>query len=136
MLAGNTLTSASILYSGRLQSKALNILRFDILATITQKTFFRHQHRSLKPAVSIMEPFGVCRVVILHLRVGPQGGELVLLAAGSNWYDSTFYALSFTASASELSLSADETEQEQLRTLESQLLLVILVCASAISFLF
>lgn len=49
--AGNILTSAAILYSGALPSKALQMFKILNLATITRKTFFRHQSRYLQPAI-------------------------------------------------------------------------------------
>ena len=49
--AGNILTSAAILYSGTLPSKALHMFQFLNLATITKRTFFRHQDMYLQPAV-------------------------------------------------------------------------------------
>ena len=50
--AGNILTSAAILYSGALPSKALKMFRILNLSTITRKTFFRHQSQYLQPAVN------------------------------------------------------------------------------------
>ena len=50
--AGNILTSAAILYSGVLPSKALQMFRILNLATITRKTFFRHQSQYLQPAIN------------------------------------------------------------------------------------
>ena len=50
--AGNILTSAAILYSGTLPSKALKMFQILNLSTITRKTFFRHQRQYLQPAVS------------------------------------------------------------------------------------
>ena len=50
--AGNILTSAAILYSGALPSKALQIFQILNLATITRKTFFLHQSQYLLPAIN------------------------------------------------------------------------------------
>ena len=49
--AGNILTSASILYAGALPIQVLKMFRYMNLATITRKTFFRHQNKFLQPAV-------------------------------------------------------------------------------------
>ena len=51
MPAGNILTSTAILYSGALPTKALRIFRILNCATITSKTFFRHQSEILQPVV-------------------------------------------------------------------------------------
>lgn len=50
--AGNILTSAAILYSGALPSKALRMFQILNLATISRKTFFRHQGQYLQPAIN------------------------------------------------------------------------------------
>ena len=50
--AGNILISAAILYSGALPSKALQMFQILNLATITRKTFFRHQNQYLQPAIN------------------------------------------------------------------------------------
>ena len=50
--AGNILTSAAILYSGTLPSKAFRMFRVLDLCMMSQKTFFRHQRKYLQPAVS------------------------------------------------------------------------------------
>lgn len=50
--AGNLLTSAAILYAGAMPTKAIRIFRILNCATITLRTFFRHQKRYLQPAVS------------------------------------------------------------------------------------
>ena len=50
--AGNILTSAAILYTGLLPAKALRVFRSMNCATITRKTFFRHQKAFLQPAIS------------------------------------------------------------------------------------
>ena len=49
--AGNLLTSAAILYSGALPTKALRIFSILDCATITPFTFFRHQRKYLQPAI-------------------------------------------------------------------------------------
>ena len=49
--AGNILTSAAILYSGSLPTKALRIFHILKCATITSMTYFRHQTKILQPAV-------------------------------------------------------------------------------------
>ena len=49
--AGNLLTSAAILYAGALPTKALRVFKILNCATITAKTFFRHQRRFLQPAI-------------------------------------------------------------------------------------
>ena len=66
-------------------------------------------------------------VISFHLHVWHQGGQVALLAAGYNWYGSTFCVLSSTASASELSPSVDEAEQEDVRSSESQLLWLVYI---------
>ena len=50
--AGNVLTSAAILYAGVIPAKALRIFRVLKCASISRKTFFRHQCYYLQPAVS------------------------------------------------------------------------------------
>ena len=50
--AGNILISAAILYTGLLPAKALRVFRSMNCATITRKTFFRHQKAFLQPAIS------------------------------------------------------------------------------------
>lgn len=52
--AGNILTSAAMLYSGSLPSKALHMFRILNVATISPKTFFRHQSLYLQPAISLV----------------------------------------------------------------------------------
>ena len=49
--AGNILTSAAILFSGALPSKALKMFQILNLSSISTKTFFRHQKNYLQPAV-------------------------------------------------------------------------------------
>lgn len=49
--AGNLLTSAAILYTGALPTKALRVFKILNCATITTKTFFRHQRQFLQPAI-------------------------------------------------------------------------------------
>lgn len=49
--AGNIAISAAILYAGALPSKALRIFHNLNCATITRKTYFRHQAQFLFPAV-------------------------------------------------------------------------------------
>ena len=84
-----------------------------------------------------MEPFGVSRVTESFTSASDsKDDELASLAAGSKWHGSTFYAQYSTAARSELSLSVDEAEPEAVRSSESQLLLVILHRACAISFPF
>ena len=51
--AGNIYTSAAILYTGAFPAKALRIFRFLKCATITSKTFFRHQSNILQPAIQL-----------------------------------------------------------------------------------
>jgi len=51
--AGNLLTSATILYSGSLPSKALRIFKTLNCATKSRKTFFRHQKKYLHPAIHV-----------------------------------------------------------------------------------
>lgn len=43
--------SASVLHAGALPTQVLKMFRFMNLATITRKTFFRHQNKFLQPAV-------------------------------------------------------------------------------------
>ena len=50
--SGNILTSAAILYTGSLPSKALHIFQTLNCASISQSTFFRHQSCYLQPAIS------------------------------------------------------------------------------------
>ena len=50
--AGNILTSAAILYSGTLPSKAFKMFQVLNLCMMSRKTFFRHQRKYLQPAVS------------------------------------------------------------------------------------
>ena len=50
--AGNIMISAAILYTGSLPAKALKVFRSINCATITRKTFFRHQKAFLHPAIS------------------------------------------------------------------------------------
>ena len=50
--AGNIMTSAAILYTGSLPSKALRIFKILNCASISLPTFFRHQSSYLLPAVS------------------------------------------------------------------------------------
>ena len=49
--AGSILTSAAILYSGALSTKAPRMLHIPNIATITRKKFFRHQSQYLQPAI-------------------------------------------------------------------------------------
>ena len=48
--AGNLLSSAAILYSGSLPSKALRMFEILNITTISRKTYFRHQSKYLQPA--------------------------------------------------------------------------------------
>lgn len=48
--AGNILTSAAILYTGLIPAKALRVFKVLGCATISRKTFFRHQMYYLHPA--------------------------------------------------------------------------------------
>ena len=50
--AGNIRISAAILYTGSLPAKALQIFSSLNCATITRKTFFRHQKAFLQPAIN------------------------------------------------------------------------------------
>ena len=50
--AGNILLSAAILYAGALPAKTLRVFRILRCATITTKTFFRHQTQYLHPAIN------------------------------------------------------------------------------------
>lgn len=52
MPVGNILISASILYAGALPTKALRMLEILNCASISKKTFFRHQRQILQPAVN------------------------------------------------------------------------------------
>ena len=52
--AGNIFISAAILFSGSLPAKALHLFRILKCATITRKTFFRHQNSYLQPAVDLV----------------------------------------------------------------------------------
>ena len=49
---GNILTSAAILYTGSLPSKAIHIFKTPNCASISLSTFFRHQSCYLQPAIS------------------------------------------------------------------------------------
>ena len=49
---GNLLISAAILYTGSLPAKTLQFFKALKCATITPKTYFRHQKRFLHPAVN------------------------------------------------------------------------------------
>ena len=51
--AGNIYTSAAILYTGAFPAKTLRIFRILNCATITCKTFFRHQSNILQPAIQL-----------------------------------------------------------------------------------
>ena len=50
--AGNIMISAAILYTGSLPAKALRVFSSLNCATITRKTFFRHQKAFLQPAIN------------------------------------------------------------------------------------
>lgn len=50
--AGNILTSAAILFAGAFPTKVLRVFKSLNCATITAKTFFRHQNLFLQPAVT------------------------------------------------------------------------------------
>ena len=50
--AGNILISAAILYTGSLPAKAIRVFHSLNCATITRKTFFRHQKSFLQPAIN------------------------------------------------------------------------------------
>ena len=52
--AGNILTSAAILYFGALPATALKMFSILNVATISQRTFFRHQTQYLQPSVDIV----------------------------------------------------------------------------------
>jgi hypothetical protein len=52
--AGNILTSAAILYSGALPATALKMFNIHNVATISQRTFFRHQTQYLQTSVDIV----------------------------------------------------------------------------------
>ena len=52
--AGNILTFAAILYSGAYPATALKMFNILNVATISQKTFFRHQTQYLQPSVDIV----------------------------------------------------------------------------------
>ena len=52
--AGNVLISAAILYAGALPMKALRVFSILNCATITCKTFYRHQRQFLQPAVKLI----------------------------------------------------------------------------------
>ena len=52
--AGNILISAAILYTGSLPAKALRVFSSLNCATITRKTFFRHQKVFLQPAINFI----------------------------------------------------------------------------------
>ena len=51
---GNILTSAAILFSGSLPTKALRMFKILKCSSITEKTYFRHQSSILQPAVSMV----------------------------------------------------------------------------------
>ena len=51
---GNLLISAAILYTGSLPAKSLQFLKTLKCATITQKTYYRHQSLFLHPTVNIV----------------------------------------------------------------------------------
>ena len=52
--AGNILISATILYTGCLPAKALRMFKTLNCASITRKTYFRHQNTYLQPAISLV----------------------------------------------------------------------------------
>ena len=52
--AGNLLTSAAILFTGSLPSKALRVFKTLHCATISRKTFFRQQKKYLHPAIHVI----------------------------------------------------------------------------------
>ena len=52
--AGNILTSAAILFSGSLPSKALRFFNVLNCPTITKRTFFDHQRLYLQPAINVV----------------------------------------------------------------------------------
>ena len=52
--AGNILISAAILYTGCLPPKALRMFKTLNCASITRKTYFRHQNTYLQPAISLV----------------------------------------------------------------------------------
>lgn len=49
--AGNILLSASTLFAGASPTKVIRILKFFGVATITKRTFFRHQSKVLQPVI-------------------------------------------------------------------------------------
>ena len=51
---GNLFLSGAIAFSGALPTLALNIFRFMKCATITERTYFRHQSHLLQPAISLV----------------------------------------------------------------------------------
>lgn len=55
--AGNILTSAAILYSGSLPTKALQLFKILNCPTITSRTFFDHQKFYLQPAIDLVWNF-------------------------------------------------------------------------------
>ena len=52
--AGNLLISAAILFTGSLPAKALRVFKTLYCATISRKTFFRHQKKYLHPAIHVI----------------------------------------------------------------------------------
>ena len=51
MPAGNILLSAAILFSGATPGKVLRLLDHMQVASISDRTFYRHQNRFLEPAI-------------------------------------------------------------------------------------
>lgn len=52
MPAGNILLSAAILYCGALPTKILRVLKLLKCASISNRTFFKHQRQYLQPSIS------------------------------------------------------------------------------------
>ena len=79
---GNILTSAAILYSGTLLSKALQVFQILNFATINRKTFFfRHQSQYIQPAINSVEK---CSQELLLRSLEEKENPLVLAGDGQS----------------------------------------------------
>ncbi|KAK1880275.1 Carbonic anhydrase 1 [Dissostichus eleginoides] len=68
--AGNILLSASILSPGATAGKVLRVMRTMALATISSRTYFRHQRSVLLPVVQrVWNMFGSYTMLELHANV-------------------------------------------------------------------